>query len=103
ERWSQRENSRERFAVVIDGLNETSGKAWASLLRDLLPAVRDVGGVLAATCREGYWDREIAPRLSTYITPMRVDVGNYNDSEFADVMHKNGVDPANLPPRLNSF
>jgi len=103
ERWSQGENSRERFAVVIDGLNETSGKEWASLLRDLMPAVRDVGGVLVATCREGYWDREIAPRLSTYITPMRVDVGNYNDSEFADVMHKNGVDPANLPPRLNSF
>lgn len=103
ERWSQGENSRERFAVVIDGLNETSGKAWASLLRDLMPAVRDVGGVLAATCRDGYWHREIAPRLSTYITPMLVDVGNYNDSEFADVMHKNGVDPANLPPRLNSF
>ncbi len=103
ERWSQGEQSRERFAVVIDGLNETSGKAWASLLRDLMPAVRDVGGVLVATCRQGYWDREIAPRLSTYITPMRVDVANYNDSEFADVMHKNGVDPTNLPPRLNSF
>ena len=103
ERWSQGKHSRERFAVLIDGLNETSGKAWASILRDLMPIVRDLGGVLIATCRKGYWYRDIATRLPTYVTPERVDVGNYNDVEFAEVMHKNDVNPADLPARLDEF
>lgn len=103
ERWSRGEHSRERFAVLIDGLNETSGKAWASILQDLIPAVRDLGGVLVATCREAYWNREIAPRLPPYVTPLQVGVGNYDDDEFEDVMHKNDVDPEGLSARLGKF
>ncbi|WP_188908334.1 hypothetical protein [Aureimonas endophytica] len=103
ERWSQGGRSRDAFVLVVDGLNETSGKAWASILRDLLPAVRDLGGVLVATCREQYWSREVRDRLPRYVTTIRVQVNDYDDVEFADVLRRNGVDPGDLNPRLNAF
>ncbi len=103
ERWSQGGRSRGAFVLVVDGLNETSGKAWASILRDLLPAVRDLGGVLVATCREQYWNREVGGRLPRYVTTIRVQVNDYDDAEFADVLRRNGVDPNDLNPRLNAF
>ena len=89
--------------MLIDGLNETSGKPWAAILRTLMPAVHSLGGIIIATCREGYWIRDVEGRLPTYVTAVRVDIQNYVDDEFADVMGKNGVDPAVLPPRLNQF
>ena len=103
QRWSQSAPSRDRFVVLIDGLNESSGKAWASILRDLMPAVRDLGGVVVATCREGYWNREVGSRLPAWITPARIEVNDYNDVEFAEVMNRNGVDSTELNPRLNAF
>ncbi len=103
ERWSQGGRSRDGFVLVVDGLNETSGKAWASILRDLLPAVRDLGGVLVATCREQYWNREVGDRLPRYVTTVRVQVTDYDDAEFADVLRRNGVDPDELGPRLDAF
>ena len=51
ERWSQPDARRDRFIVLIDGLNETSGKPWSTVLQRLLPATRDLGGVIVATCR----------------------------------------------------
>ncbi|GGE21551.1 hypothetical protein GCM10011529_30250 [Polymorphobacter glacialis] len=75
----------------------------ASILRDLLPAVRDLGGVLVATCRERYWVREVGDRLPRYVTTVRVQVKDYDDAEFADALRRNGVDPDELSPRLNAF
>lgn len=103
ERWSQGSPSRARFILLIDGLNETSGKAWAAILRSLMPAVQELGGVIIATCREGYWKREIEARLPEYVTIVPVEVGDYDDDEFADVMAKNGVDLEELPHKLNQF
>lgn len=103
ERWSSGDPVPGRFVVLVDGLNETSGKRWASILRTLMPAVRSLGGVIVATCREGYWKRDVADRLPAYGTVVRVDVRNYNDDEFADVMPRNGVEAAALAPRLNKF
>jgi hypothetical protein len=103
DRWSQGAPSRERFAVVIDGLNETSGKPWVAILLRLMPAVRQLGGLVIATCREAYWNREVAARLPAYITASRVGILGYDDVEFADVMKRNDVNPDSLPPRLNEF
>lgn len=108
ERWAEGEPARDRFIVMIDGLNETSGKAWATILRTLMPAVRDLGGVVVATSREVYWDREVAARLS-YIVIEPVRIGDYDDGEFADILKKNdwlaenGVDRMPLPERLDKF
>jgi hypothetical protein len=101
DRWSQGAPSRERFAVVVDGLNETSGKPWVAILLRLMPAVRNLGGLVIATCRKGYWNREIADRLRACVTA--VEILDYDEVEFADVMGKNGVDPDSLSPRLNAF
>jgi len=103
ERWSNGDPSRERFIVLIDGLNETSGKPWAAILRALMPAVHALGGLVIATCREGYWNREVAPRLPAYVTAVPVVIQDYNDTEFADVMSMNDVDPEELNPKLNQF
>ncbi|MCT2400423.1 restriction endonuclease [Novosphingobium sp. HK4-1] len=103
ERWSNGSLTPGRFIVLIDGLNETSGKPWAAILRTLMPAAHSLGGVVMATCREGYWDRDVANRLPDYVTVVPVHIQNYDDREFADVLGKNEVDPAALAPRLNQF
>ncbi|MEO7179131.1 MAG: hypothetical protein ABIW83_09825, partial [Allosphingosinicella sp.] len=103
DRWSKGGHTPGRFIVLIDGLNETSGKPWAAILRTLMPAVHSLGGIIVATCREGYWSRDVADRLSIYVTVVRVDIQNYDDGEFADLLGKNKVDPAALSPRLNQF
>lgn len=102
ENWSDSGNGRERFVVLVDGLNETSGKPWATILRGLAPAVRDLGGVLIATCREGYWKREVESRLGL-LQVSKVTVDDYSDDEFADAMRLHGIDAGSLPPRLSNF
>jgi hypothetical protein len=103
ERWSQLEQTGAfRFAVVLDGLNETSGKSWSAVLRALMPSVRALGGVVAVTCRRGYWDREITPRLS-HATVERVTVDNYDNEEFAAYVGSHGFKPDEIPPKLNRF
>lgn len=102
ERWSSAETSRERFVVILDGLNETSGKPWATIIQRLIPAVAAIGGVFVVTCRERYWSREVAPRLP-FLTVEPVNVGNYDDAEFGEVTRRNGIDAAALPDRLNRF
>lgn len=103
ERWSKGAHTPGRFIVLVDGLNETSGKPWAVIFRTLMPAVHSLGGVVVATCREGYWNRDVANRLPAYVTVVPVHIQNYDDHEFADVLGKNGVDSAALPPQLNHF
>lgn len=102
ERWSAGDAPRNRFAIFLDGLNETSGKAWSTILQSLLPAARALGGVVIATCREAYWEREIERRLP-FITFHTVHVADYDDAEFAELMRHNDADIALLPERLDKF
>jgi hypothetical protein len=102
ERWSAGPASRDRFVVVLDGLNESSGKPWATIIQRLMPAINSIGGVLVVTCRERYWSREVAPRLP-FLNVHTVTVGDYDDAEFEDVMGRNGVGSSALPSRLNRF
>lgn len=103
DRWSKADRSAGRFVVLIDGLNETSGKPWASIIQTLLPAVHSLGGVVVATCREGYWKREVEKRLPYGVRVSRVKIEGYDDDEFAEVMGRNGLDPSAFPPKLNEF
>lgn len=103
DRWARSGHAPGRFVVLVDGLNESSGKPWATIVRSLMPAVHSLGGVVVATCREQYWNRDVADRLPVYVTTVRVDIRNYDDDEFAEVLGRNGVDPAALSPRLNQF
>ncbi|GAA4642448.1 hypothetical protein GCM10023115_05780 [Pontixanthobacter gangjinensis] len=102
ERWAAGNANNHKFVVFLDGLNETSGKAWASIIRVLLPVVRDLGGAIVATCREGYWDREIASRLS-YVAVEKVSVGDYSDDEFSEVLALNAIPVSQIPDHLNGF
>jgi hypothetical protein len=49
-----------RFLVILDGLNERSGMPWADTIFRLASDVEKLGGCLVLTCRERFWDREIA-------------------------------------------
>lgn len=102
ERWSRADPARDRFVVVVDGLNETSGRHWSTILSALLPAAHALGGVVVATCREEYWRREVEQRLSL-VSVRRVRVPDYDDAEFREVLSRGGFDPATLPPRLDRF
>jgi hypothetical protein len=102
ERWSKGGASRDRFVILLDGLNETSGMPWATILRTLMPAARALGGMVITTCREGYWDREVGSRLS-FVTVEKVVLRDYDDTEFAEVMRKHGVPTDGLSDRLKQF
>ncbi len=102
ERWSRASPSRDRFAVVVDGLNETSGKSWATIILKLLPVVRDLGGVVIVTCRHAYWHRDVARRMAGGRAEP-VEVGNYDDAEFAAILSSNELVAEELPPELDAF
>ena len=102
ERWLRASSSRDRFAVVIDGLNETSGKSWATIILKLLPVVRDLGGVVVVTCRHAYWHRDVARRMAGGRAET-VEVGDYDDAEFAAILSRNGLSADELPPELDAF
>lgn len=108
-RWSKGVPVAGRFLLLLDGLNETSGKPWGGIINCLLPIIHSLGGVILVTCREGYWRREIEPRLPAYVNAVVVGVGDYDDDEFPDVLSKH-LDHAGqaltrdrLTPKLDAF
>lgn len=108
-RWSKGVPVAGRFLLFLDGLNETSGKPWGGIINSLLPVVHSLGGVILITCREGYWRREIEPRLPAYVNALVVGVGDYDDDEFPDVLSKHldhsgqALTRDRLPPKLDAF
>jgi hypothetical protein len=99
ERWSTDDPQHQRFVVLLDGLNETSGKAWAMIIAKLVDAAASLGGVVIATCRKGYWDREIANRLP-FVEIQEVAISDYDDDEFAEVLRIHNI---SVPARLDQF
>lgn len=102
-RLSKQSLSAPRFCVLLDGLNETSGKAWAGILRELAPTVRELGGVLVVTCREGYWTREIERRSRGLLDPFVVTVSEYDDGELERVLSRKALSPSQLPAQVRTF
>lgn len=99
ERWSTDDPQHQRFVILLDGLNETSGKAWAMIIAKLVDAAATLGGIVIATCRKGYWDREIANRLP-FIDIQEVAISDYDDAEFAEVLRIHDI---SVPTRLDQF
>jgi hypothetical protein len=110
-RW--RENPQERisneprFLVLIDGLNERSGMPWADSIIRLCAEVDKLGGRLLITCRERFWDREIAPRVAGIIIT-RVAVGDYTSEELDKLLQQEklrrpSIDINAIPNHVRTF
>jgi hypothetical protein len=91
-----------RFLVVLDGLNERSGMPWADTIFRLKSKVEKLGGCLVLTCREGFWDREIASRLAG-VTVKTVRVGNYTLDELGDLLQRRGIPIETIPNHVCEF
>lgn len=105
-RWQERaapQTSDElRFLVVIDGLNERSGMPWADTIVRLVTEVGKLGGRLILTCRERFWDREIAPRLAG-IKVSKVSVGDYEPEELDKLLLRRGISIDSVPAQVRDF
>lgn len=99
ERWSTDDQQQQRFAILLDGLNETSGKSWSTIISELVDAAASLGGIVIATCRKGYWDREVARRLP-FVGIEEVEVSDFNDAEFAELL---AIYNISVPTRLDQF
>lgn len=91
-----------RFLVVLDGLNERSGMPWADTILRLKTEVEKLGGCLVLTCREGFWDREIAPRLAG-VTVKSVRVGGYTLEELRELLKQRGIAIETIPSHVRDF
>jgi hypothetical protein len=91
-----------RFLVVLDGLNERSGMPWAETVFRLSQEVTKLGGCLLLTCRERFWQREIAPRLAG-VSVLPVKVGDYVPEELEELLSQRGIDINTIPERVRAF
>uniref|UniRef100_UPI00038232BA hypothetical protein n=1 Tax=Methylotuvimicrobium buryatense TaxID=95641 RepID=UPI00038232BA len=91
-----------RFLVVLDGLNERSGMHWADTILLLKAEVEKLGGCLVTTCREGFWGREVAPRLAG-VTIRIVRVGGYTPDELGDLLKQRGIAIDTIPGKVRDF
>ena len=104
QRWKgQRAESHLRFVVVLDGINEHASIPWADLIRELAREVQALGGLLIVTCREGFWGREVLPRLRGSIEVREVIVGGYSDQELAAVLRRSNMALVDISPRVREF
>lgn len=92
-----------RFVLLLDGLNEHSGRPWGDLIKRLRRQLRELGGVLVVTSRPGFWRREVVDRLADLVSVRPVDVGGYSDEELAAALASRSVSVADLPQALREF
>lgn len=110
ERWrGQGIEERLRFVVVLDGLNENPEKPWADILKSLVSEVHALGGLVVATSREAFWNRDIVPRLRNNsnkqdsLTVRMVSVTGYTDEELKSILARVSVTPMDLPNPVREF
>jgi hypothetical protein len=103
-RWrdAHRPDNGLRFLIVLDGLNEVGGKPWAELIVNLSAEALKLGGRLVVTCREGYWAREVQPRLAG-VDLQTVRVGDYTDTELDTLLRDKGVVRDRIPAGIIRF
>jgi hypothetical protein len=103
ERWKSRGAGSIRFIVVIDGLNERSRHPWANTIKAIHAEVQALGGLVVVTCREGFWQRDVFPRLGDDVQTSEVSVGNYTDEELSAALAAVGVTAGDLPTKVKEF
>ena len=103
-RWLTADNlSGRRFLIVLDGLNEATGVAWASLIESLTGVLVTLGGKLAITCRQGFWMAEVRDRLSSVLPFTNVSITNFDDDELVQAVAQRSIDLTQINSRVCDF
>jgi len=104
ERWkSQEAESHLRFIIVLDGINEHAARPWADLLKELAREAQALGGLVIVTCRDGFWRRDVQPRLRDCLLVRELPVDGYGDGDFAAVLARHNIDPADVSTKVREF
>ena len=104
ERWKgQKAESHLRFVLVLDGINEHAALPWADLTKELAREAQALGGLVIVTCREGFWRRDVQPRLRDCLLLREVPVDGYSDSDLAAVLARHNTDPESLSIKVREF
>lgn len=61
-----------------------------------------LGGRLVLTCRQRFWDREIAPRLAG-VNVIRILVGDYEAEELNELLRQRRIKIDAIPERVRAF
>jgi len=94
-RWKTQGGAGFRFLVLLDGLNESSDKPWADLIKSLAGYLSPLGGKLAVTSRTEFWRRDVAAKLRGNLKWLEIAVSGYSDGELKDAL-AGTVDPKDL-------
>jgi hypothetical protein len=92
-----------RFVIVLDGLNERTGFAWADIIASLSLEVTILGGLLVVTTRETYWRRDVLYRLPRSVKTAPLLVPEYDDGELNDILKAHLKRQPELPAAVRSF
>jgi hypothetical protein len=104
ERWkSQVAESHLRFIIVLDGINEHAARPWADLIKELAREAQALGGLVIVTCRDGFWRRDVQPRLRDCLPVRELPVGGYCDSDLTAVLARHNIDPADVSAKVREF
>jgi hypothetical protein len=100
-RWSRRlrawranpQTENVRVTLVVDGLNQVDGVNWGAWLDAAADAMRAIGGCLVLTTRSIHWTRLRRSLISGF---RQIEVPIWTYAELASLLHKSGIDPANV-------
>ena len=92
-----------RFVIAVDGLNQRPTRPWADLIKGLASEAHSLGGLVIVTSRNGYWERDIRPRLSGSLDIRTMPVDEFDDKELAAALAPTGASPHALPPKVREF
>ena len=106
ERWARVETNagRNRFVVVLDGLNETMGTRWATIIQQLAGSLSELGGFLVVTSREVFWRERVRSRLlGPGVLVEEFSVPEYTPAEVGLLVRKAGHDPESVTGEMRAF
>ncbi|MHA3793050.1 DEAD/DEAH box helicase family protein [Sphingomonas sp. YL-JM2C] len=103
DRWRTQAASTLRFLLVIDGLNEHTGFPWADTLRGLAQEMEALGGMVCATVRPRFWDRDVDSRLRHGIERRKLVVPKLSLHEVKTALTRSSVEFDQLSEAVQEF
>jgi hypothetical protein len=105
QRWSAyttAEIQEDRLLIVLDGLNEATGVAWARLIERLTSFLPSIGGKLAVTTRTAFWRTEVVDRL--FQVPIEtLTVEGFDETELSEAARQCGLRLEEIDRRVREF
>jgi hypothetical protein len=87
-----------RFVLVVDGLNQHPSTEWGRLCEALSTEAYAHGGQLVVTCRDGFFNTRVKPRLAVGATVIPVPA--WSGEERDSILLRNRVNPLALSPAV---